>query len=192
MIPKFETERLTLRDWIASDREPFIQMNSDLDVMRNFPRHLSRKESLAFIEKSMTLLAREKYGYWAVEEKSTNEFLGFVALAEVSFQSRFTPCIEIGWRFKKSAWGKGFASEGARKLLEYGFDSLALNEIVSLTAKVNERSWRVMERIGMLRDFENDFDHPRVAEGSHLRPHVLYRIKKSEWQGQRTTNSIFS
>ena len=157
-------------------------MNSDPDVMRNFPRHLSPEESLAFIEKSTAMLAQEKYGYWAVEEKSTHDFLGFVALAEANFESRFTPCIEIGWRLKKSAWGKGFASEGARKLLEYGFCSLNLGEIFSLTAKVNERSWRVMERIGMCRDFENDFDHPRVAEGSHLRPHVLYRLTREDWQ----------
>lgn len=175
-----ETARLVIRQWKASDYEPFAQMNQDCEVMRYFPRHLTTTESNEMIEKSKELLEQDGFGFWAMQSKD-GEFLGFVALAKVQFECKFTGSIEIGWRLKKTAWGKGFASEGARKLLEYGFLNLKLNEIVSLTAKVNQRSWRVMERIGMTTNAADDFDHPKVAFESYLRPHVLYRIKKIEW-----------
>lgn len=89
------------------------------------------------------------------------------------------PCTEIGWRLNISAWGHGYASEGAKRVLKYAFKTLDLNEVVSFTAKINERSWKVMERIGMSRDAAEDFDHPKVQKGHQLERHVLYRIKKS-------------
>ncbi len=180
-----ETSRLVIRQWQSTDYEPFSQMNQDPEVMQYFPKLLTPAESHAMIEKSITGLEQDKVGFWAVQSKDIGEFLGFVALAKVQFDCKFKGSIEIGWRLKKTAWGKGFASEGARKLLEYGFLTLGLPEIVSLTAKVNQRSWRVMERIGMRTNEADDFEHPKVALDSHLRPHVLYRLSKNEWAAKK-------
>ena len=173
-----ETQRLILRQWQPSDFEPFAQMNQDNEVMRYFPKHLSVEESIAMIEKSKVDLEHDKYGFWALLAKEGSEFLGFVALAQVQFECPFKGSIEIGWRLKKSAWGHGYASEAARELLNYGFKNLGLSEIVSLTAKLNKPSSRVMERIGMTRNPADDFDHPKIAFESPLRPHVLFKIKK--------------
>lgn len=176
-----ETPRLVLRQWQPSDYEPFAQMSQDSEVMRYFPKHLTAEESRAMIEKSKAMLEKDSHGYWALESKDTSEFLGFVALATVQFECSFKGSMEIGWRLKKSAWGNGFASEGAQTLLRYGFEALGLSEIVSLTAQVNLRSSRVMERIGMKRNIADDFHHPKIASESPLSPHVLYRVTKDEW-----------
>lgn len=178
-IPKLETERLLLREWAESDTDPFAKMNCDPEVMKYFPKHLSYDESKAFIQKSNSILSEKKFGLWAVEIKNSKEFIGFIGLAVPTFEARFMPCTEIGWRLKASAWGHGYASEGARQVLQYAFVNLGMNEVVSFTAKINEPSWKVMERIGMKRNAEEDFDHPKVEKGHLLERHVLYRIRKS-------------
>ena len=179
-----ESPRLIIRQWEPSDYEPFAQMNQDSEVMQYFSKHLTIEESNAMIEKSKLMLDEVKYGFWALEAKEGSEFLGFVALAKVQFDCPFKGSMEIGWRLKKSAWGKGYATEGARVLLKYGFEALEFSEIVSLTAKINLRSSRVMERIGMKRNADDDFNHPKIAPESPLRPHVLYRISKDKFYGK--------
>ena len=88
--------------------------------------------------------------------------------------------MEVGWRLAADQWGRGYATEGARAALGYGFDTLGFEEIVSFTSAINRRSWRVMERLGMMRDAAGDFEHPNVPEGHPTRPHVLYRIRRPE------------
>jgi RimJ/RimL family protein N-acetyltransferase len=87
--------------------------------------------------------------------------------------------VEVGWRLARDDWGKGYATEAACAVLAFGFDELALGEIVSFTTVFNERSQRVMERIGMTHDPADDFDHPLLAPGHPLRPHVLYRLHRT-------------
>ena len=108
-------------------------------------------------------------------------FIGFIGLSIPQFEAHFTPCVEIGWRLARAEWGKGYASEGARAALAFGFERLGLAEIVSFTAVSNLRSRRVMERIGMQRRAAEDFDHPNLPEGHPLRRHVLYRIAREAW-----------
>ena len=86
------------------------------------------------------------------------------------------PAIEVAWRLARTYWGRGYATEAARAALDYGFEKLGLTEIVSLTVPANWRSRRVMERLGMTRAPEDDFDHPRLPE-SPLKCHVLYRLR---------------
>jgi len=117
------------------------------------------------------------FGFWAVEVQASEELIGFVGLAVPSFDAPFMPCVEIGWRIAFSHWGKGFASEGARASLDAAFGELGLAEVVSFTTTTNERSKRVMERMGMRHDARDDFDHPAMPEGHPLRRHVLYRIR---------------
>jgi len=86
--------------------------------------------------------------------------------------------VEVAWRLARPFWDRGYATESARAAVDYGFDELGLREIVALTVPANQRSRRVMERLGMTRAPEDDFDHPRVPEGP-LKRHVLYRLRNT-------------
>jgi RimJ/RimL family protein N-acetyltransferase len=112
---------------------------------------------------------------WAVDISGVTSFAGFVGLSVPRFQAPFTPCVEIGWRLAAEYWGFGYATEGARAVLDFAFDVLGLEEVVSFTAPANLRSRRVMERIGMVRDPAGDFDHPWLSAGP-LQRQVLYRM----------------
>ncbi|WP_433345543.1 GNAT family N-acetyltransferase [Microtetraspora malaysiensis] len=169
-----ETERLVLRRWRESDREPFAALNADPEVMEYFPSTLTRERSDALADRLEAEFEECGFGLWAVE--LSGEFIGFTGLSVPRFTAHFTPCVEVGWRLARSAWGHGYASEAARAALDHGFGTVGLQEIVSFTAVVNTRSRRVMERIGMRHDPDGDFDHPALAQDSPLRRHVLYRI----------------
>lgn len=173
-----ETERLTLRQWMEEDKAPFAALNACPETMKHFPRTFSKEESDAFVEKTIKIIDDKGYGLFAVENFDTEEFLGFVGLNEPTFDAPFTPCVEIGWRLHKDHWGKGFATEAAKAVLALAFERLNIPEIVSFTSPLNEASIKVMEKIGMTRDESSDFDHPNVEDGSPLKKHVLYRIKK--------------
>ncbi len=181
------TQRLTLRRWSQSDVEPFAEMNFDSEVMEFFPKTLSLEESVDLIRKIEEHFEKNGFGLWAVEIKTTKEFIGFVGLSIPSFEAHFMPCIEIGWRIKRSAWGNGYATEAAKKVVEDGFTRVGLSEIVSFTSILNQRSIKVMERIGMNRDLAGDFLHPLVADESHLKAHILYRLSQCNWQKELQT-----
>lgn len=93
-----ETERLILRQWKESDSEPFIKMGLDEDVMRFFPKLLSATESISLIQRISALIDENGWGFWAVELKEAQEFIGFIGLHNQLEQFDFSPCIEIGWR----------------------------------------------------------------------------------------------
>jgi RimJ/RimL family protein N-acetyltransferase len=177
--PPFEllTERLILRRWREADREPFARMNADPAVMEFFPALLSREESDAGVDRVEVGFAERGFGFWAAELRESGEFIGFIGISVPHFQAHFMPCVEIGWRLAAKHWGKGLATEGARRALDCGFGTLRLAEIVSFTSTTNQRSRRVMEKIGMTRDPKDDFDHPLISAGHPLRRHVLYRLK---------------
>jgi RimJ/RimL family protein N-acetyltransferase len=177
---EFETQRLRLRQWKDSDREPFAAMNSDPAVMEFFPSLQSRAASDASIESWQSQFASQGWSNWAAELVASGQFIGFVGLTVPRRILPFSSCVEIGWRLARSFWGQGFATEAARGALRVGFERLALPEIVSFTASSNQRSRAVMERIGM-RNADEDFEHPGVPEGSALRLHCLYRIKRVRW-----------
>ncbi|HEY6292075.1 MAG TPA: GNAT family N-acetyltransferase [Terriglobia bacterium] len=178
---ELRTARLALRRWRAEDREPFAALNADPVVMEHFPALLSGAESDAGVERIDAHFRRHGFGLWAVEIPNVTPFAGFIGLSIPLFQAHFTPCVEVGWRLARDYWGKGYAAEGARAALGFGFERLGLNEIVSFTVPANMRSRGVMERIGMHHMLSDNFDHPLLAEGNPLRRHVLYRIKRVEW-----------
>jgi ribosomal-protein-alanine N-acetyltransferase len=176
---ELKTDRLLLRPWHEEDRVPFAALNADPEVMRYFPAPLTRAESDAMVDSIMDNFARRGWGLWAVEVTDAARFIGFVGLNPANFDAAFTPCVEVGWRLAKEHWGHGYASEAARVAVQFGFAGLELDEICSWTATVNLPSRAVMERIGMTHDPAEDFDHPRVAVGHWLRPHVLYRLPRA-------------
>jgi ribosomal-protein-alanine N-acetyltransferase len=169
------TPRLRLRRWMPEDRAPFAALNADPRVMEHFPKCLDRTESDAMVDRIEAHFARHGFGPWAVEVKDGAPFIGYIGLAVPRFDAHFMPAVEIGWRLAFHAWGKGYATEGARAVLTFARDELRLSEIVSYTAPSNRRSIRVMENIGLQRNERDDFDHPLVPEGHPLRRHVLYR-----------------
>lgn len=173
------TKRLILRPWRTEDFEPFAALNADPRVMEYFPATLSREESDALATRIQRGIETQGWGLWAVEVPGVAPFIGFIGLNQVtSFQAYFTPAVEIGWRLGFSHWGKGYASEGAREAIRYGFETLKLPQVVSFTTAHNSRSRAVMEKIGM--HYEGEFNHPNLAERHPLRRHVLYRLKAQE------------
>ena len=170
------TRRLILRRWRDEDLAPYAALNADPRVMQHFPAVLSRAESDAQAARIRKHWDDHGFGLWAVEIAGGARFVGFIGLQRVPFDAAFTPAVEVGWRLALEAWGRGYATEGARAALEYGFGALGLREIVSMTVPSNARSWRVMERLGMKRAHGEDFDHPRLPEGHPLRRHILYRV----------------
>ena len=168
------TERLGLRRWVESDIKPFAEMNMDSEVMKYFPKTLTYLETIEMVQRIDLHFTRNNFGLFAVEDKLNNEFIGFTGFAVPTFEASFTPCVEIGWRLKKEKWGQGYATEAALACLNYGFDTLHFDRIVSFTSLVNTKSIKVMEKIGML--YEADFDHPRIEGSSILCRHVLYQI----------------
>ena len=179
---ELRTARLLLRRWRAEDRAPFAAMNADPRVLEHLPAAWSRAESDAFVGRMEAHFDEHGFGFWAVEVPGVAPFVGFVGLAVTAFQAPFTPCVEVAWRLAAEHWGRGYATEGARAALAFGFETVGLDEIVSFTTVTNERSRRVMERIGMTRDARGDFDHPALPKRHRLRRHVLYRVARDGFQ----------
>lgn len=175
------TQRLRLRQWRDADLTPFAALNADPEVMRYFPAPLTRAQSDDLAAHIRAVIEREGWGWWAVEVTEGPSFIGFVGLNRATFDAHFTPAIEVGWRLARPYWGHGYATEAAGAALSFGFEQLGVEEIVSFTAAINERSVSVMRRLGMTHDAPGDFDHPRAA--GPLRRHVLYRISKQQWAG---------
>lgn len=174
-IPEIVTDRLVLRAWRPSDREPFARLNADHRVMEHFPSTLAVDESNALVDR-FELSWTTSVAPWAVEERATGSFIGDIGFLSPTWSAHFTPCIEIGWRLAFDQWGRGLATEGALAALEWARDGLRppRDEIVSFTTIGNQRSRRVMEKLGFHRDPADDFDHPNLPEWEHRR-HVLYR-----------------
>ncbi len=175
------TVRLKLRHWSPADLAPFAAMNADPEVMEFMPARLSRAASDAMAARAQAYLGRQGFGLWAVEVRGGPPFIGYVGLQRPSFEAHFTPCVEIGWRLLRAAWGFGYATEAARACLTYAFDALALPEVVAFTVPANRRSRAVMQRLGMTLDAAGAFDHPRLPLGHALRPHLLYRLARASW-----------
>jgi len=173
-----QTARLRLRRWVKADREPFAALNADPLVMEYFPDLLSRRQSDNLIGAIESGFEQRGFGLWAVEVRATGTFVGFTGLSEPSLEAHFTPAVEVGWRLARAAWGKGFATEAAKASLAFGFEEIGLDQIVSFTSAENMRSRAVMERIGMRRNPDDDFEHPGLPNAHPLSQHVLYRIDR--------------
>jgi RimJ/RimL family protein N-acetyltransferase len=173
---KLQTPRLLLRRWLPTDRLAFAALNADARVMEHFPSVLTRPESDALADLIERHFERHGFGLFALEVPGVVPFAGFVGLAVPNFEAHFTPCVEIGWRLAAEHWGRGYATEAALAVLDVALGDLALDELVSFTVPKNQRSRRVMERIGMTHDPADDFDHPHLPD--RIRRHVLYRLRR--------------
>ena len=179
------TQRLILRSWRESDRQPFAEMSEDADVMEHLRPLSTRGASNAWIDFQINHQFAHGFCLWALESRASGIFMGAVGLLHVGFVARFTPAVEVGWRLARPFWGQGFAVEAARAALQFGFEEIRLSEVVAHASFRNGRSRRVMAKLGTSHDAAEDFDHPRVPEGSSLRRQVLYRLTRDAWLSQR-------
>jgi len=179
-VTSIETKRLLLREWRDEDIVPFAAMNQDPAVMRFFPHLFTFKESRAAVLAYRECFEKKGYGLFAVELKTTGEFIGFVGLHHPTFEAHFTPCVEISWRLASMHWHQGYATQAARAVLHAAFERYGFKEVVSFTAENNLPSRRVMEKLGMTHDVSDDFDHPRLAKDHPLCRHVLYRMRAEQ------------
>ena len=181
------TERLVIRNWEASDRPLFHLINSDEQVMEFYPFRRSRAESDEIFDTWHREIADTGLGGFALALRDGGECIGYCGLKYPRVEP-FLPedAVEIGWRLAPRFWGSGYATEAAERLLEYGFDTVGLPEIVSFAVAMNHRSTAIMERLGFRRDAAGDFDHPRVPDTHpHLKRHVLYRLSAQDWRQRK-------
>jgi RimJ/RimL family protein N-acetyltransferase len=171
---------LVLRPFGPSDLAPFAELNAHPLVVASLGSSPTRAESDALVARYSDELTFEGWGLWAIEVLGGPPFVGMCGLHRVNATIPCAPAVEVGWRFHPDHWGRGYATEAAKAALRYGFDIAHMPEIVSFTTTVNTRSQAVMERLGMWRDSDADFDHPNLPEGSQLRRHVLYRIRAEQ------------
>jgi RimJ/RimL family protein N-acetyltransferase len=171
------TPRLRLREWRDDDIAPFAAMSADLEGMRYLPP-FDRAAAEAWVERMRDHWNQHGFGQCVVELPGKAPFIGVIGLNHVRWTLPFTPAVEVGWRLARRYWGQGYALEAARAAIDDGFGRLGLDEIVAYTVPANRASRQVMERLGMTRDPEEDFDHPSHPEGHPLRRHVLYRLSR--------------
>ncbi|MBD1228909.1 GNAT family N-acetyltransferase [Xenorhabdus griffiniae] len=181
MVVELETERLRLRAWKAEDREPFFRLSSNPDVMEFFPDILTKTQSDTFIDNCIRKFEMQGgWGLWAVELKQNGEFIGSVGLNVPNIKFPFSPFVEIGWRLDKPFWRQGYTCEAARRIFDFAFTEIGLEEVVAFTTISNYRSENVMKKLGMVRD-EKTFLHPGLEKNHPLREHVLYRLRRSDF-----------
>jgi RimJ/RimL family protein N-acetyltransferase len=185
--PHIRTDRLLMRAWSDRDRAPFAALNADPRVSEHLAGPITRADSDGMVDRVQACWRERGFGLWAVERRDDGRFIGYVGLWPATFAAHFTPAVEVGWRLAPEHWGHGFATEGGREALRHGFQVVGLDEIVSFTATVNRRSWRVMERLGMRRDHDGDFEHPVMPAGHPARPHLLYRLPRERWAARATS-----
>jgi RimJ/RimL family protein N-acetyltransferase len=173
MALALRTPRLLLRQWRDEDAAHFAAMSAD-PCLTEF----LLPPSPDWVERARHHWDEYGFGQFALELPGECPFIGSIGLDHLRWAVPFAPAVEIAWRLARPYWGCGYATEAARAALEDGFYRLGFEEIVAFTVVDNQRSRRVMERLGMVRDTDGDFDHPRVPVGHpHVR-HVLYRLRR--------------
>lgn len=173
----FKSERLGFRNWNETDLIELAKINADKDIMKHFPKTQSKNETSEFIKRHSIQYKENGYNYFATEILETGEFIGFIGLAFQNYKTAFTPATDIGWRLKKSAWGNGYATEGAKKCLEFGFNKLNLKKIISTCTVKNSKSESVMKKIGM--EKIGEFNHPKLKEYPEHEKCICYEINKN-------------
>lgn len=169
----FTSERLGFRNWNSTDIDKLVQINSDKEVMEFFPYLPTKSETISFIERMQKQFHKKGFCYFAVDKLEDNEFIGFIGLSEQTYQADFTPCIDIGWRIDRKEWNKGFATEGAKRCMDYTLNNLKIQNIYAVAPKVNTKSEHIMVKIGLRKQYE--FEHPLLLDNKLLKTCVLYR-----------------
>ncbi len=172
----FTSERLGFRNWTFDDTELLFEINTDEDVMEFFPYKPSKEDTLDFMNRMRQMYEEKGFCYFAVDRLDNNEFIGFIGLCEQTYVKDLDSFVDIGWRLKKSIWNKGYATEGAKACLDFGFNQIELESIYSVAPEINIKSERIMKKIGM--QHIKTFEHPKLKDYKELVSCVLYKISK--------------
>jgi RimJ/RimL family protein N-acetyltransferase len=172
---RLETERLVLRRWRDADLEGYAAMNADPEVMRFIhDGHVhDRVEAAASLGRIRAQWDEHGFGLWAVEGRASGSFMGFCGVGFPRFLPALATSPEIGWRFMRTHWGKGYATEAAITSRDDFFRSTGYDHVISLSQAANVASQRIMEKIGMRR--VEDVRHPTI--GVVLR----HRLDRADW-----------
>ncbi len=179
-----ETQRLILRGWREEDVEPFLRHTNTPAVMRwlGGVRDEGQVREM-LVGKFNEWLEQRGFTFWAVERRADGELLGFCGLKIADDQGKPVEGLhEVGWRLREDAWGQGYAKEAAIASLDFAFGSAGAEQVVALTVTGNEPSWGLMERLGMTRRPDLDYEGPDWAET----PVIVYVVRKDEWQARRS------
>ena len=172
----FTSDRLGFRNWDFTDIDKMHEINSDEKVMEFFPSIPTKEQTAEFVERMKKQYEEKGFCYFAVDKLYDNEFIGFIGLSEQTYEADFTPCVDIGWRIKSSEWNKGFASEGAKKCLDYALNDLKLEDVYSIAPKINTKSEHIMTKIGLKKQYE--FEHTLLTKNDRLKTCVLYKTER--------------
>jgi RimJ/RimL family protein N-acetyltransferase len=170
----FTSERLGFRLWEEKDTEEMFLINQNPMVMEFFPDLMSEEQTNTFILKMNDMYHQHGYCYFAVDILDNQSFIGFIGLAWQTYDAFFTPCVDIGWRIATQAWNKGYATEGARRCLEFARQNMGITKIYAVAPKINTKSERIMINIGMQK--AGEFDHPFLTRDQRLQRCVVYEI----------------
>ena len=151
-----ETPRVRLRPWTEAHIEPFAAMHADAEVMRYLGGVLDAAGAAQKLEYYKAAQDRFGAGRWALE-RLDGQFLGYVGVMPSRSEVPLAPHFEMGWCLVKSAWGQGYAGEGARAAFEDVFARLLVPEVLAYSDPDNHRSQALMKRLGMTRDEARDF-----------------------------------
>jgi RimJ/RimL family protein N-acetyltransferase len=173
-----ETERLVLRGWRDADLDPFAAMCADPRVMATLGPVMDREAAAAVIARVEGIRETHGYTFWAMERRVDGAFLGWCGIKPGADNTPIAGQIEIGWRLAHEHWGQGYAREAAEAVLDWVWANLDVPAVAAITTPGNTASWGLMERLGMVRVPQDDFDHPNLAPGDPLRPHITYRINR--------------
>lgn len=172
----FRSERLGFRNWNSNDLSVFSKINADPEVMEHFPKLLTHRETEAFIERLQEHFQKHGYTYYATDVLETGELIGFIGLAYQDYKTSFNPATDIGWRLKKSVWGNGYATEGAKRCLKFAFEELGLSRIIATCTLDNFKSEHVMKKIGMYK--QGVFKHPKLSDYAEFEKCIWYEINR--------------
>ncbi|SDZ92277.1 GNAT family N-acetyltransferase [Bizionia paragorgiae] len=176
----FTSKRLGFRNWTASDLTEFASMNADKAVMKYFPEPLTTEETAELTKRLQKHYIKNGYTYYATDRLENGEFIGFIGFAFQEYHSKYTPAIDMGWRLKPSAWGYGYATEGAKRCLEFGFNDLGFKTIIAVCTENNRPSEKVMQKTGMTK--LGAFNHPKLKDYPDYERCLCYKITKDKWQ----------
>lgn len=174
----FRSERLGFRNWNLTDIDKMYAINADEKVMAFFPSRLTKEQTTAFVLRMQKQFEEKGFCYFAVDKLADHHFIGFIGLSAQTFTADFTPCVDIGWRIKRSEWNKGFATEGAKRCIDYALNSLKLESVYAFAPKINIKSEHIMKKIGLKKQYE--FEHSLLANDDQLKFCVLYKTETKQ------------
>ena len=176
---RYETDRLILRDWREADWEPFWQATNTPAVMQWLGGVCDDAKRSAAQQRLLSYQEDHGHTFWAVERKEDGVILGFCGLKRCNQEGGPIGEMEVGWRLREDAWGRGYAKEAAASSLDLAFDRFGAEQVVALTVEPNAASWGLMKRLGMQRRKDLDFANSDFGDDTI----VVYSITRDEWSG---------